>query len=352
MRRYLFAAFSALTLAAMAPAQQRDTVYYRDRTAKPEKTAEFIGAVVEETVNGIKVKPQVGPDRSFAVGDIVDVIYAPPRALEIPFQPILNGESALRTGGPDKAKIDKLVKDYTTFVNNSLKDAKVPSLRRHIQYRLAGLKAALAEKREDQNEAVRNFEQVRKEVAGSWQFVPLVRQEVQLLADLERLDDAARVLDEAGKTPGLAKELKQEMELSMIDLMIRAGKANEVEGRIAQALQTLPPTDPMATKLKVFQLGAQAGKGDADKAAAQLKTIIDQAQDNSLKALAYNTLGDCYSAKGQKKEAMWAYMWVDVVYNQDKAEYAKAVERLSRVFKDLNDDARADKYKEKLKSIR
>ncbi len=352
MVRNSWALVAILFITAAAPAQQRDTVYYRDHTAKPEKTAEFTGAVSEETVNGIKVKPQVGPERSFPVGDIVDVVYAPPRALEIPFQPILNGESALRTGAADKAKIDKLVKDYTTFVNNSLKDAKVPSLRRHIQYRLAVLKAALAEKREEQNEAVRQFEQVRKEVAGSWQFVPLVRQEAQLLIDLERLDDAARLLDEAGKTQGLAKELKQELELGMIDLMIRAGKANEVEGRIAQALQMLPPTDPMATKLKVFQLGAQAGKGDIDKAVTQLQAIIDQSQENSLKALAYNTLGDCYSAKGQKKEAMWKYMWVDMVYNQDKAEHVKAVERLAHVFKDLNDDARAEKYKEKLKSIR
>src|SRR5947209_8924541 len=113
---------------------------------------------------------------------------------------------------------------------------------------------------------------------------------------MERLDDAARVLEETAKVQGLAKEVKQELELTHIDLMIRTGKAAEVEGKIAEALQTVAPTDPMATKLKVYQLAAQAGKGDVDKAVAQLKTIIEQSQDNSLKALAYNTLGDCYSA--------------------------------------------------------
>ena len=79
---------------------------------------------------------------------------------------------------------------------------------------------------------------------------------------------------------------------------------------------------------------------------------LDQSQDAGLKALVYNTLGDCFNVKGLKKDAMWAYLWVDVVYNQDKIEHAKAVERLSRVFKDLNDDARADRYKDKLKSMR
>src|SRR5262245_52637454 len=111
MTRTPLALLGVLAFAAAAPAQSRDTVYYRDRTAKPEKTAEFVGTVSEETVNGIKVKPQVGPDRSFPVGDIVDVVYAPPRAMEIPFQPILNGESALRTGSADKAKMAQLFKD-------------------------------------------------------------------------------------------------------------------------------------------------------------------------------------------------------------------------------------------------
>lgn len=342
---------AVLVAGAMASAQSRDRVYYRDRSVKPEKNADFEGTIVEETVNGVKIKPQVGPDRTFSVADLIDVAYAPPTAQQIPYQPIAATESALRTGNADRAKITQLLKDYTTFLGN-IKDPKAVGIKRHITYRLAMLKADAASKREEQLEALRDMDKARKELASSWQLVPLTRRQVQLLAEIDKLDDATKVLEETAKTPGLARELKQELELTLIDLSIRAGRAADVEGRITQALTVLAPTDPMATRLKVYQIGAQASKGDTAKLAAQLRAMIDQSNDTGLKALAYNTLGDCYSAKGLKKDAMWAYLWVDVVYNQEKGEYAKAVERLSRVFKDLNDDVRAERYKEKLKLLR
>jgi len=352
MTRYAsLAAFVLLGFAAAASAQSRDKVIYRDRTVKPEKNSDFEGTIVEETVNGVKGKPPVGPDRVFAVTDIIDVSYAPPRVQEIPFQPIAAAETALRTGAADKARVAELIKNYTAFLNN-LKEPKAVGLRRHIAYRLAVLKADSATKREEQLDALAEMNKARKEVASSWQLVPLARRQVQLLADMDRLDEAARVLEETAKAPGLVKELKQELELTLIDVSIRAGKAGDIEGRITQALQTLPPDDPMAGRLKVYQIGAQAGKGDVQKLTTQLKQMIDQSKDTGLMALAYNTLGDCYNAAGLKKDAMWAYLWVDVVYNQDKAEQAKAVERLSRVFKELNDDQSAELYKARLKSLR
>ena len=50
---------AVLVAGAMASAQSRDRVYYRDRSVKPEKNADFEGTIVEETVNGVKIKPQV-----------------------------------------------------------------------------------------------------------------------------------------------------------------------------------------------------------------------------------------------------------------------------------------------------
>src|ERR1043166_8448052 len=129
MFRRTFATLIVIAAATSAPAQMRDTVYYRDHSVKPEKTSDFVGTVTEETVNGIKVKPQVGPERSFPVADIVDVVYAPPVAQQIPFQPILAAESALRTGtGDQKPRMTQLVKDYTKFLAD-LKDPKAAGLK-------------------------------------------------------------------------------------------------------------------------------------------------------------------------------------------------------------------------------
>ena len=49
---------------------------------------------------------------------------------------------------------------------------------------------------------------------------------------------------------------------------------------------------------------------------------------------------------------MWSYLWVDVVYNQDKNEHLKAMERLIKVFKEFNDEEHVRKYEDKLARTR
>jgi len=65
--------------------------------------------------------------------------------------------------------------------------------------------------------------------------------------------------------------------------------------------------------------------------------------------VAYNSLGDCYRLNGRPKEALWPYLWVDVIYHQDKQEHAKAIAQLAKLFDEQGDKARAKLYKDKLK---
>ena len=52
------------------------------------------------------------------------------------------------------------------------------------------------------------------------------------------------------------------------------------------------------------------------------------------------------------REAMWAYLWVEVVYNQDKEEVAKALARLAEVFKQLGDEDRERAYHDRMRRNR
>ena len=192
----------------------------------------------------------------------------------------------------------------------------------------------------------------RKQYPNSWQYTAAARQQAQMLIDLDNFDAAATVFDELAKNPDLPKSAKQDTELLAIDVLMRAKNFTAAGQRIAAALAATKGTDPQAERLKLYQIGCSAGAADLQVVEPQLKEAIEKAADPGLKALAYNTLGDVYNAKGQKQDAKWAYLWVDAVYFADRTEHLKAMERLAQLFKDLGDEDHANKYREKLARLR
>src|SRR4030095_14453049 len=91
MRYQLTAAFLT-TIAIAAPAAAQDTVTFRDRTAKPEKIATLIGDIREEKFTGVKIKPSVGAERDIPAGDIIDIVYAVPGAVNIDYKSAITYE--------------------------------------------------------------------------------------------------------------------------------------------------------------------------------------------------------------------------------------------------------------------
>ena len=53
--------------------------------------------------------------------------------------------------------------------------------------------------------------------------------------------------------------------------------------------------------------------------------------------------------KGLAQDAKFAYLWVDAVYNQDRQEHVKALERLAKLFDadPLKDEGRAQYFRDK-----
>ena len=79
-----------------------------------------------------------------------------------------------------------------------------------------------------------------------------------------------------------------------------------------------------------------------------LRNIIKDSPDKGLKAMAHNTLGKVLYEQSAYKEARWEFLWVDVVYNQDRAEHAKALYYLALIFDKLGDADRARECRELL----
>jgi len=348
--KYRLAILSALLLSVSVMAD--DEVNFRDRTAKPEKIAKITGAITDETVNYVKIKPNVGAEKEISAADISEIVYNVPGAQLFEYQNARNAEARRGTAESKKAMVEAEA-GYRKILA-SLKDEKTNKLQRHLHFKIATLVAAQAEGKEKQLAAAEELDKFRKANPNCWQLVSCVRQLAAIWIDNDKPEDAARVFDELAKTPNLSKEVKQEVELAVIDVLMRAEKFADAESKITAAIAQLPATDPQVARLKIYQIGCQAKSADLEKVVPQLNDVIDKTADTTLKALAYNTRGDCQFAKGQKKEAMWSYLWVDVLYNQDKTEHIRAMERLVKVFrdKDINDEDHAKKYEDKLARTR
>jgi hypothetical protein len=318
---------SALVLGLAAlPAAAQDRVTYRDRSTKG--TALATGTITSESIAGIKVGAKTIP-----AGDVVDVQYDV-AALKLDYPRAVAAESR----GPAEAipVYEGMLK--TPAVQNN------KAVRRHVAYKLAMLAAARAEEGPEQRrKAVTALENFKKNNADAWQLVPVARTLARLYQDGDPpdLDAARKAYDDLAATPGAPPELKQECAFNAIDLLLSAGKLDEARQKVA----ALPGSDP---RTKVYQIGCQASPDKLAAAAKQLEEVIDKTTDRGLKAAAYTMLGDVYRRDPKtKKDAVYAYLWVDVWYNDDPAQVAKADGRLAEVFGELKDEERARKFKDK-----
>src|SRR5262249_13794038 len=147
----------------------------------------------------------------------------------------------------------------------------------------------------------------------------------------------------------IPEPMRKECDLLVAEALIRGKKPGEAQKRLEGVLKTLPPDDPYATRVRIYLAQCLAASGKLPEATAQLEGIIAKTNDKELKAVAYNTLGDCYRLNGRNRDALWPYLWVDVIYHQDRQEHIKAMEQLAKLFDEQGDKTRAKQYRDRLK---
>jgi len=119
------------------------------------------------------------------------------------------------------------------------------------------------------------------------------------------------------------------------------------------------PTGGPRDRLNVLKVAAKVGlpatppsTPPTGEGAAKLQAAIDAAKDPVAKGVGYAALGELHLANGQPRDAMWAYLWVDVVYNQERDDQVLAVALLAQLFDLMGDKDRAEQFREKLPRIR
>ncbi len=135
--------------------------------------------------------------------------------------------------------------------------------------------------------------------------------------------------------------------------MMSEARAMIAQGDVAKAQQKYEAVlaEPSETKeAKRQKLFAQVGKarclaetGAAGQGIAMIEEIIakNDAADTELFGRAYNAHGDCLLKAGQQKDALMAYLHVDVLFYSDPEIHAESLYHLTKLWADLKNNDRA-----------
>ena len=139
------------------------------------------------------------------------------------------------------------------------------------------------------------------------------------------------------------------LELGLARVSFMHKKFADAQKKLQGLMRGFSTDGPQTIRVKIYLAKCQGGSGKLQEAVTELEALIAGTSDKDLLSLAYNALGDCYRSNGRNKEALWPYLWVDVIYHHDRDEHRKAMEQLARLFEELGDRTRARQYRERLK---
>jgi TolA-binding protein len=348
MKRLTTALIGLFVLAAGSPAWAQDEVTYYDRTQKRETKA--TGTIQAENPGRLTLKSSTGGTKEVPVIDILDVVYNIPPLIKQDYN-----RARARESGADKAtKEEERKKELASALGlyqdlvGKVADAKA---KRHMEFKVAKLLARQAEEDPAQSgPAMEKLIQFKKNHPDSWQISASSELLARLQMDKKDWASAQATYEDLAKTANISPDIIQDANLKIAQVLVHAKKYDVAEAKLQELEKAFPADSPQAIRLQMARAESQAASGKSDQAAQRLEALIPKLQDPDMKALAYNTLGDCHRLGNRPKDALWDYLWVEVKYHQNRQEHAKALYYISKLFKELKDEKRAQQYKEKLES--
>jgi tetratricopeptide (TPR) repeat protein len=240
-------------------------------------------------------------------------------------------------------QFDKAIAGYQA----ALKDATNDNLRTDLQFQIARATATKALKDEDKyDDAIELLEKFRTAHSTNFRYYEALRLLAQLYmtkGDIDKGNSALQAMADAPWTDFKMETdiLKAKVALAHDDV---AGALKALDGVISVKPANLAETsrryEALLTKASCLQKQTKY-----QQATDVLTGILDEASDEDTKTLAEACirLGDCCQAGGRTKEAILAYLRVDILFPKEKKQHAEALYYLSRLFAQ---DGKPDKASE------
>jgi tetratricopeptide (TPR) repeat protein len=192
-------------------------------------------------------------------------------------------------------------------------------------------------------------------------FVRTYPKNFHYLAAVELMGD---LLMSAGAYDKAAVQYAELSKAPWADYKMRAaiavGRSLQAQGKHAEAIRefdaalAMPDQDADAKNQKLAATLAKAVSraetGGVEEAVGTIEKVIQDtdAQQKELHARAYNALGSCYEKAGQTKDALLAFLHVDVLYNTVPEAHAEALAHLVPLWRAVGQQERSREARELL----
>jgi tetratricopeptide (TPR) repeat protein len=305
------------------------TVFAVDQVTKRSDRVTFRGEITAMTVESVTIGLSNGQTQVIPVSDIFNVRFD----MEPPL--LAQAQSNERSGALDVAleKYQSLQKEYSGDDKRVIADVKFLIARTMVKQALADpVKVP---------EAIAEIRKFREEYKTNFRYLEALLLE-SLLATGE---EAQALLKEVQTSPVKGYQLQAGVQLGQ--LLLTSDDAAEAlaafEQVIAQsegdAASSAAHFDGLLGKAQ-----CQQQQGQTDEAIVTLDGVINQASESESQTLAraWVLKGDCFRSKNLPKDALMAYLHVDVLYPSEPAAHAESLYHLVSLWAPAGHQDRSD----------
>ena len=305
------------------------------------------GKITKESPAGVTYSPKGGKPASSSIpaGQIIQIDYhikdEDKYGSTIDWNSANNALRRAREATDPKKRKDDIEKALEKYQMLALapKLADDKALKRQVEFNLAEIQTMQIEgdpkKLDAAIEALKKF---KTDYGDGWQLVRATKMLVRLLEQKGDEAGAQTAYTELADNEAAPKEVRQEFGMLVVRDLLRKGKHADAATRAKALDAVIGADDPQRVRLNVYLAACDIAARKFDGVEDGLKKVLESSADDSVKAMARNTLGDFYRAQNKGDKAFWEYLWVDVHYNQDREELAQALYHLSHLFAEVRQD--------------
>jgi len=313
-----------------------------DQVTRRSDRVVFRGEVTVMTPSLLTIRLQNGQAQEIPVSDVLTIRYD----MEPPT--LSQAQSSERSGALDVAleKYRLIQKEYGGEDRRLVSDLKFLIARTQVRMALANPAEATAA-----SKAISDF---RSENKTNFRYLEATLLEAELLSlDAAKAADARTLLSDVQKSDVKGYRLQAGVQLGLLLLSGRdtAGAMMAFDGVVQESAGDAASSAAFYDA-SLGKAMCQKSDGKLDESIAALNEVIGKASESESRTLAraWVLKGDCLREKGLPKDALMAYLHVDVLYASEPAAHAEALFYLASLWGPAGHQNRADDARAQLNS--